>query len=131
MTVTATTAACLEGDILEKKVFLRANRDHGWIHTLLEEAENERMHLLTFLKLKQPGPVFRFMVLVSQGVMFNAFFLAYIISPKTCHRFVGYIEEEAVHTYTVVRVLFSAGLVWFGSVLFSSGFRYFRKCSEG
>lgn len=22
-------------------------RDYGWIHTLLEEAENERMHLLT------------------------------------------------------------------------------------
>lgn len=21
-------------------------RDHGWIHTLLEEAENERMHLM-------------------------------------------------------------------------------------
>lgn len=26
-------------------------RDNGWIHTLLEEAENERMHLLTFLKV--------------------------------------------------------------------------------
>lgn len=26
-------------------------RDHGWIHTLLEEAENERMHLLTFMKV--------------------------------------------------------------------------------
>lgn len=24
-------------------------RDNGWIHTLLEEAENERMHLLTFM----------------------------------------------------------------------------------
>ncbi|CAM9546845.1 unnamed protein product [Ascophyllum nodosum] len=78
----------------------RMRRDHGWIHTLLEEAENERMHLLTFLRLKKPGPIFRFMVLLSQGVMFNAFFLTYLISPKTCHRFVGYIEEEAVHTYT-------------------------------
>ncbi|CAM9494778.1 unnamed protein product [Ectocarpus fasciculatus] len=80
----------------------RMRRDHGWIHTLLEEAENERMHLLTFLKLKQPGPVFRFAVMVSQGVMYNAFFLSYLISPKACHRFVGYIEEEAVHTYTVL-----------------------------
>ena len=61
------------------------------------------MHLLTFLRLKKPGPIFRFMVLLSQGVMFNAFFLTYLISPKTCHRFVGYIEEEAVHTYTKVR----------------------------
>lgn len=25
-------------------------RDHGWIHHLLEEAENERMHLFFFLK---------------------------------------------------------------------------------
>eukprot|EP00903_Cladosiphon_okamuranus_P006436 g6297.t1 len=80
----------------------RMRRDHGWIHTLLEEAENERMHLLTFLKLKKPGPIFRFAVMISQGVMYNAFFLSYIISPKACHRFVGYIEEEAVHTYTVL-----------------------------
>ena len=28
-------------------------RDYGWIHTLLSEAENERMHLLTFLELGQ------------------------------------------------------------------------------
>lgn len=38
----------------------------GWIHTLLEEAENERMHLLTFLKLRDPGQFFRFMVLLGQ-----------------------------------------------------------------
>lgn len=88
------------------------DRDHGWIHTLLEEAENERMHLLTFLKLKQPGPVFRFGVMVSQGVMFNAFFLAYLVSPKACHRFVGYIEEEAVHTYTAVSGSFRGSSAW-------------------
>jgi hypothetical protein len=34
-------------------------RDHGWIHTLLEEAENERMHLMTFMQLKRPGPIVR------------------------------------------------------------------------
>ena len=28
------------------------------------------------------------------------FSLAYIISPRFCHRFVGYFEEEAVKTYT-------------------------------
>ena len=36
------------------------------MHTLLEEAENERMHLLTFLALKQPGPLFRGLVLLGQ-----------------------------------------------------------------
>ncbi|KAI8836750.1 alternative oxidase [Chytriomyces cf. hyalinus JEL632] len=76
-------------------------RDYGWIHTLLEEAENERMHLLTFMKLKNPGALFRLTVLFTQGVFFNAYFLCYLLSPMTCHRFVGYLEESAVHTYTL------------------------------
>lgn len=70
------------------------------IETLLEESYNERMHLLTFLKLAEPGPVMRAMVLATQGVFFNAFFVAYLVSPRTCHRFVGHLEEEAVLTYT-------------------------------
>ena len=32
----------------------------------------------------------------------NAFFFAYMISPNFCHRFVGYLEEEAVHTYNSI-----------------------------
>jgi hypothetical protein len=32
----------------------------------LQEAENERMHLLTFMYIRQPGPFFRFMVLLAQ-----------------------------------------------------------------
>ncbi|CAE7913983.1 alxA [Symbiodinium sp. KB8] len=75
-------------------------RDYGWIHTLLEEAENERMHLLTFLELKKPGPAFRGLVLLAQGVFFNLYFISYLLSPRTCHRFVGYLEEEAVKTYS-------------------------------
>jgi hypothetical protein len=31
-----------------------------------------------------------------------AFSTAYIISPAFCHRFVGYIEEEACSTYTKI-----------------------------
>lgn len=37
-----------------------------------------------------------------QGIFFNAYFVAYVISPKLCHAFVGYLEEEAVKTYTHV-----------------------------
>ncbi|KAH7336896.1 AOX, alternative oxidase mitochondrial precursor [Rhizoctonia solani] len=75
-------------------------RDAGWIHTLLEEAENERMHLMTFMTIKKPSIWFRALVLGAQGVFYNAFFLSYIVSPRTCHRFVGFLEEEAVLTYT-------------------------------
>ena len=41
--------------------------DNGWIHTLLEEAENERMHLMTFLNMKQPSILFRAGVLAQRG----------------------------------------------------------------
>lgn len=41
----------------------RMKRDNGWIETLLEESYNERMHLLTFLRMSEPGPFMRLMVL--------------------------------------------------------------------
>jgi hypothetical protein len=97
----------------------RMKRDNGWIETLLEESYNERMHLLIFLKMggklcftplisisrplnnaTEPGWFMRIMVLGAQGVFFNAMFISYLLSPKICHRFVGYLEEEAVLTYT-------------------------------
>jgi len=75
-------------------------RDGGWISTLLSEAENERMHLLTFLSVKQPSILFRAMVIGAQGVFFNLFFFAYMFFPGAAHRWVGHLEEEAVVTYT-------------------------------
>ncbi|KAJ7609661.1 AOX, alternative oxidase mitochondrial precursor [Roridomyces roridus] len=75
-------------------------RDSGWIHTCLEEAENERMHLMTFMTLRESSLWFRALILGAQGVFYNLFFISYLVSPKTCHRFVGYLEEEAVLTYT-------------------------------
>jgi hypothetical protein len=75
-------------------------RDQGWIHTLLEEAENERMHLLTFLQLREPSPIFRAAVIGGQAVFLSLYSLFYAISPRHCHAFVGYLEEEAVKTYT-------------------------------
>lgn len=79
------------------------------IETLLEEAHNERMHLLTFMKIAEPGLFMRLMVLGAQGVYFNGLFFAYLIAPRTCHRFVGYLEEEAVLTYTRVIKEIEAG----------------------
>lgn len=78
----------------------RLERDNGWIETMLEDAYNERMHLLTFMQMAKPGWFMRMMILGAQGVFANGFFLAYLVSPKTCHRFVGYLEEEATNTYT-------------------------------
>jgi threonyl-tRNA synthetase len=91
----------MSGAMLRHLSSLRTmKRDNGWIHTLLEEAENERMHLLTFMQLRHPGPLFRAFVLLTQGVFFNLYTFFYLLSPKHCHAFVGYLEEEAVKTYT-------------------------------
>lgn len=77
-------------------------RDGGWIHELLQDAENERMHLLSFLKISQPGWRMRGLLVVTQGIFYNFLFLLYLASPRLVHRFVGILEEEAVKTYTQV-----------------------------
>jgi hypothetical protein len=84
------------------KSLRRMERDGGLMHLFLEEANNERMHLLSFIKLKDPGMAFRAAVIFSQFGFGSAFFLSYAVSPKFCHRFVGYIEEEACTTYTKI-----------------------------
>ena len=78
----------------------RMESDKGWISTLLDEAENERMHLMTFVNIAQPTRLERLLILLAQGVFFNGFFLLYLISSRTAHRVVGYFEEEAVISYT-------------------------------
>ena len=88
------------GSLQHLRALRRMESDHGWIHTLLDEAENERMHLMTFIHVTRPSRFERLLILVTQGVFYNLFFLLYLISPKTAHRVVGYLEEEAVHSYT-------------------------------
>jgi ubiquinol oxidase len=74
--------------------------DKGWIKELLDEAENERMHLMTFIQIAQPNWFERFLIIFVQLWFFAAYFLLYILSSKTAHRIVGYLEEEAVISYT-------------------------------
>lgn len=78
----------------------RMQDDDGWIKTLLDEAENERMHLLTFIHIAKPNIFERLLVIVTQGVFYNLFFLLYLCSSRVAHRIVGYLEEEAVYSYT-------------------------------
>lgn len=82
------------------KSLRRMRDDHGWIKTLLDEAENERMHLMTFIMIAQPSKLERLLVILVQAIFFSSFFLLYIISAKTAHRVVGYFEEEAIKSYT-------------------------------
>lgn len=88
------------GMLVHCKSLRRFEQSGGWIKALLEEAENERMHLMTFMEVAKPNWYERALVIAVQGVFFNAYFLGYIISPKFAHRMVGYLEEEAIHSYS-------------------------------
>jgi len=88
------------GALIHLKSLRSMKDDEGWIRTLLDEAENERMHLMTFIHIARPSRLERAMVMLAQGIFYNLFFLLYLVSARTAHRLVGYFEEEAVYSYT-------------------------------
>ena len=79
----------------------RMKDDDGWIRTLMEEAENERMHLMTFIEVAKPTYFERLVIQLAQAIFYIGFFLLYLVSARTAHRVVGYFEEEAVISYTL------------------------------
>ncbi|CAN1546666.1 alternative oxidase [Caulobacteraceae bacterium] len=107
------TVAAVPGMVAGMLVHMRSIRrmedDHGWIQTLLDESQNERMHLMTFVTIAQPNWLERMLILLAQGVFFNAFFVLYLFFPRTAHRMVGYFEEEAVISYTSYLAEIDAG----------------------
>lgn len=88
------------GLLLHLKALRTIRDDQGWVRELLAEAENERMHLMTFVEIAKPTVLERWLIMVTQAVFYNAFFFLYLFAPKTAHRVVGYFEEEAVTSYS-------------------------------
>jgi ubiquinol oxidase len=74
--------------------------ERGWIKTLLEEAENERMHLMIFIEIAKPNWFERMIILFAQFVFWHFYFVLYVFFPKVAHRMVGYFEDQAVISYT-------------------------------
>ena len=96
----AAVPGMVAGMLNHLKSLRRMEQDPGWIKVLLDEAENERMHLMTFIHIAKPSSIERFIIILVQGIFFNLYFIMYLISPRTCHRIVGYFEEEAVTSYS-------------------------------
>ncbi len=100
------------GGLLQHLKALRHIRDdEGWIRELLDEAENERMHLMTFIQIAQPSRLERLIIMIGQAVFYNFYFFLYLFAPRTAHRVVGYLEEEAVVSYTQYLAEIDAGRV--------------------
>ena len=89
------------GTVQHLKSLRNMKDDAGWIRTLMEEAENERMHLMTFIEIAKPSLFERVVIMVVQWIFYIGFFILYLISSRTAHRIVGYFEEEAVLSYAL------------------------------
>jgi ubiquinol oxidase len=109
------TVAAVPGLVGAALIHLRCLRwmreDEGWIRTLMDEAENERMHLMTFIEIARPNWLERMLVLVAQALFFTFFLVLYVVSSRTAHRLVGYFEEQAVISYTQYLAEIDAGRV--------------------
>lgn len=98
------------GGLLQHLKSIRHIRDdQGWIRELLDEAENERMHLMTFIHIAKPSAFERGLIMVAQAIFYNLYFFVYLFSARTAHRIVGYFEEEAVRSYTEYLAEIDAG----------------------
>jgi len=98
------------GGLLQHLKALRHIRDdQGWIRELLDEAENERMHLMTFIQIAKPTRLERLIIMVGQAIFYNFYFFLYLFAPRAAHRVVGYLEEEAVVSYTQYLAEIDAG----------------------
>ena len=87
------------GTLQHLRALRRMESDGGRIRLLMDEAENERMHLMTFVEIARPSRIERLLIVTAQGVFYNLYFILYAVSPRTAHRLTGYFEEEAVVSY--------------------------------
>ena len=96
----AAVPGMVAGMLLHLKSLRKMQDDKGWIKILLDEAANERMHLMTFIEIAKPTFVERIIIMMAQFIFILMYLFIYIISQKTAHRIVGYFEEDAVISYT-------------------------------
>ncbi|KNC98996.1 uncharacterized protein SPPG_05947 [Spizellomyces punctatus DAOM BR117] len=80
----------------------KMRHDYGWIHHLLDEAENERTHLMIWMRETSPSYLERLSVTFAQAAYFLAYGLCYELLPGIAHRTTAYLGEEAVWRYTLL-----------------------------
>ena len=64
----AAVPGMVAGMLIHLKSLRKIEDDKGWIKTLLEEAENERMHLMTFIHIAKPTALERFIIMIAQFI---------------------------------------------------------------
>ena len=96
----AAVPGMVAGMLLHLKSLRKMEDDRGWIKILLDEAANERMHLMTFIEIAKPTLIERIIIMITQFIFILMYLIIYLSSQRTAHRIVGYFEEEAVISYS-------------------------------
>lgn len=84
-----------------KSIFY-SKHDSGAYHHLIEEEENERMHLFFWTQLGHAGSLVKSAIILYQFFFVFFYGTMYALSPKVGHRFLGYLEENIIRSYTLL-----------------------------
>lgn len=100
------------GMLTHLKSLRRLQKGNGTkIHELLEEAENERKHLMFFMEVVQPSTIERILIIIVQFIFWHYYLLMYMLFPRMAHLMTAHFEEEAVRSYTSYLDLINKGKI--------------------
>ena len=88
------------GALLHLRSLRRMRDDKDSIGTLLDEADNKRMHLMIFIEIARPTRFERILARRCAGPVLRLLRPAHLMCFRVAHRLVGYIREEAIVMYT-------------------------------
>ena len=98
------------GMLVHLRSLRKMERGNGtMIQELLDEAMNERKHLMFFIEIANPSWFERLLITLAQLVFWHYYLILYLISPSTAHKMIAYFEEEAVRSYTEYLDLIESG----------------------
>jgi ubiquinol oxidase len=98
------------GMLIHLRSLRRMERGNGtMIQELLDEAVNERKHLMFFIEIVDPTWFERFLISIAQFIFWHFYLVMYLISPSTSHKMIAYFEEEAVRSYDEYIAMIEAG----------------------
>ena len=100
------------GMLIHLRSLRRMERGNGtMIQEMLDEAVNERKHLMFFIEVAKPNIIERSHIVVAQCILWHFYLVFYIVAPKTAHKMIAYFEEEAVRSYTEYLELIESGQI--------------------
>ena len=98
------------GMLIHLRSLRKMERGNGtMIQELLDEAVNERKHLMFFIEIAKPNTFERFLIVVAQFLFWHFYLMMYLLSPSTSHKMIAYFEEEAVRSYDEYLKLIESG----------------------